>query len=438
MSAAARKDLTDRGLKALQKKPAKAGQRYWVMDAQVEAFGVLVNDTGKLAFFLNIRYPGSEHPARRVLGRYGEMTLEEARSKARDWKALVARGLDPRQEAQKQARVSQERRANTFAAVAEAFIAEKLPAERKGKEVEQDIRREFIPKFGPTPITELTDLDILGVINAKKLAHPTQARNLLGTAKRLFAWAVDQRVYGLASSPLDILKPTKIIGKKRKRRRILTDVELFALWRAADKTPYPAGAIYKLLILNALRLNEVADASKSEFDRANSLWVIPAERMKGRNGEAWPHAVPLNAQSLAILDELPKFKEGTYLFSSTFGVSPVWIGDKVKKRIDARMLRTLRALARRRGDAGSVVTLPHWVNHDIRRTVRSNLSRLKVTEEAREAVLAHVRPGIKGTYDLYDYLDEKREALDLWAARVAEIVTPKPGPDSNVVHLKIA
>ena len=53
------------------------------------------------------------------------------------------------------------------------------------------------------------------------------------------------------------------------------------------------------------------------------------------------------------------------------------------------------------------------MNHDIRRTVRSRLSRLKVTEEAREAVLAHARPGIKGVYDLHDYLDEKREALEL-------------------------
>jgi len=73
------------------------------------------------------------------------------------------------------------------------------------------------------------------------------------------------------------------------------------------------------------------------------------------------------------------------------------------------------------------------VNHDIRRTVRSRLSRLKVTEEAREAVLAHARPGIKGVYDLHDYLDEKREALDLWAARLREVTQPQP---TNVVQIR--
>ena len=77
------------------------------------------------------------------------------------------------------------------------------------------------------------------------------------------------------------------------------------------------------------------------------------------------------------------------------------MGSKIKARVDALMGHP-----------------PHWTNHDIRRTVRSGLSRLKISEEAREAVLAHVRPGIKGTYDHHDYLAEKREALELWGERV--------------------
>ena len=43
-----------------------------------------------------------------------------------------------------------------------------------------------------------------------------------------------------------------------------------------------------------------------------------------------------------------------------------------------------------------------------------------------EAILAHARPGIKGVYDHYGYLDEKREALQLWAGRLRSIVTPQP------------
>jgi poly-beta-hydroxyalkanoate depolymerase len=50
-----------------------------------------------------------------------------------------------------------------------------------------------------------------------------------------------------------------------------------------------------------------------------------------------------------------------------------------------------------------------------------------------EAVLAHVRPGIKGVYDLHDYMDEKREALQLWGSQLQSIVNPQP---SNVVKLR--
>jgi hypothetical protein len=116
--------------------------------------------------------------------------------------------------------------------------------------------------------------------------------------------------------------------------------------------------------------------------------------------------------------------------------TPTEIGSKLKGRIDARMVRTLKALARRRGDDPAKVALAAWKNHDVRRSVRSQLSRVKtITEETREAVLAHVRPGIKGTYDHHHYFDEKREALEAWAVRLRSIVEP-PAPSNNVLQLR--
>jgi hypothetical protein len=214
-------------------------------------------------------------------------------------------------------------------------------------------------------------------------------------------------------------------------------------------------------MLSALRLNEVVDASWTEFPSAvvralrlrkrgeridwtrvsnePLVWVIPAARAKGRDDddeEVRDHPVPLTPDILAVLETLPMFKEGDYLFSTTAGAKPSWIGDKIKKAIDRRMLRTLKALARMRGDDPARVELKPWVNHDIRRSVRSNLSRLKVTEEAREAVLGHVPPGIKGNYDWHSYEPEIREALQLWAARLRSIVDPPPPAPDNIVLLR--
>ena len=102
-----------------------------------------------------------------------------------------------------------------------------------------------------------------------------------------------------------------------------------------------------------------------------------------------------------------------------------------KERLDKIMLEELREIALERGKDPERVTLPDFVNHDIRRTVRTHLSALRIGEEVREAVLAHVRPGIKGVYDKHQYLDEKRQALELWATRLRSIVQPQP----NVVEL---
>ena len=70
--------------------------------------------------------------------------------------------------------------------------------------------------------------------------------------------------------------------------------------------------------------------------------------------------------------------------------------------------RRSEMFARVRREDSRTVDLRPFVVHDVRRTVRSQLSRLKVAEEVREAILAHVRPGIVGVYDHDDYLDEKQ------------------------------
>jgi hypothetical protein len=67
----------------------------------------------------------------------------------------------------------------------------------------------------------------------------------------------------------------------------------------------------------------------------------------------------------------------------------------IKADLDKRMLRTLKALARRRGEDHHAVTLPNWTNHDLRRVVRSGLSALRVVPfNVAEAVLAHRQGGI--------------------------------------------
>jgi integrase len=457
----ARKTLTDRAVNAL--KPAAPGKRYDIMDAVVPALGIRVTDRGYRSYFVAGRFPNSPHYTRRELGRVGALSLQDARIKARKWLELIGEGKDPAIEERRIEQENLRRQKNTFAAVAEEYIDRvvigdpKRPRQRKGPEVAREIRRVFIPIWGALPITEITREDVQAVIEsvkdygtavmlashgvktgrtgrwAERKGAPVQARNLLGYLKTLFSWAIERGAYGLDQSPCDHLRAKRIIGPRVSIDRVLSDPETAAFWRATGRLGYPHGPAYRLLLLSGLRLNEVAQATWAEFDLANREWVIPASRMKGTNSKARPHVVPLTDDMMGILEALPRFKRGEFLFSTRFGERPIHLGSKSKTRLDARMLRSLRALARMRRHDLDKVKLASWTCHDLRRCVRSGMSRLRVDRDVAEAVLAHVKAGVEGVYDRYDLLDEKRDAFERWGTRLRSIVSP---PAGNVVPLR--
>jgi integrase len=455
-----KRELTDKTLRAL--KAAPEGKRNEIMDTLAPGLAVRVTDTGHRSFVFIKRFPGDKNPTRRTLGEYvpvnealerrrymerpkeereketfgaymsrtyGTATLAGAREKAAQWRAKVESDIDPREEENRRKIEQAHKRKNTFAAVAEDFIKEKLPGERKGREVERDIRREFIPAWGKRPIADLTSQDVREVVKAAKdRGAPYQAFNLLTTARRLFSWAIDQQVYGLESSPCDRLKPKAIIGKKVFRKRILDDDELRAFWRAAGRLGYPYGPLFRMLALTGQRKSEVAEARWSEIKLPRKLWTIPAERMKADAA----HVLPLSDDVIGILESLPRFKKGDHVFSTTFGVKAVNGFSKAKDRLDKRMLRSWRALGRARGEDRRKAQIEPFVIHDIRRSMRTGLSALPVSDLVRELVIAHTKPGLHRVYDQHAYEQEKRHALDLWAARLRTIVTP---PTGNVVPL---
>jgi integrase len=136
--------------------------------------------------------------------------------------------------------------------------------------------------------------------------------------------------------------------------------------------------------------------------------------------------VPLSPAALAVLSELPRFKSGEFLFSTTFGKKPVSGFSKAKTRLDRVMLEKLQERM------GKRAKIEPFVLHDIRRTVRTGLSALPIPDLVRELVIAHTKPGLHKVYDQHSYVSEKAEALTLWATRVRNIVEPPP---DNVVAI---
>jgi integrase len=422
----AKRALNDRIIKAT--KPAKPGQRQEIADAVMPGMVLRVTDKGTRTFALVARYPGSDNPTRRSLGEYPAVSLVEAREKARRWLALLEKGIDPNVEVERERLAEQRKNADTFAAVVEKFITRKLGTQRRGHVVERIIRKELLPFWAMRPVTDITHRDVRDLVErVVDRGAATYAHNILDAANAVLNFAAAQDM--IEANPCRLLKRKEVIGSKKHRQRVLGDTEVRAFWRASGQLDYPFGPFYRLLLLTGTRLEELAGARWREFDLAERRWKIPAERFKS-DAE---HAVPLTDDVMAVLATLPRFNSGDYLFSTTFGKAPVSGFAKAKQRLDRHMLVALQELAELRGDDPKAIALVPFVNHDLRRTVRTRLSALKVQDHVAEMVIGHGRKGIARIYDQHRFEDEKREALTRWAMLLRSIVEPAP---ANVVELK--
>jgi integrase len=402
-----------------RQKPAKAGQRDETIDLNHHRLRLRVADSGHKSFIYVARFPGSDNPARRALGNYPTTTLAEARTKAREWDALLAKGIDPRDEARRIAaeaeRAKRKQAENAFELRAEEWLDLKhVKEQRQFHNTARWMRKELVPVWRGTPIGEIQPYDVRSVIEAIARRSPSSARNVLVVAKSFFAWAVGD------DNPAAALRPKVLVGEKPRRQRLLSDDEVRAFWKATGTLGYPWEHLYRLLLWTGVRLREGAGACWSEFDLDGGRWLIPPKRFKS----GCHHLVQLTAPVVQMLRAMPRFAGGDYVFSLSNGKRPVTGFGRVKDRIDALMAKELGKEPE------------PWVVHDLRRVVRTGLASLRISDTVAEMVIGHGHGDqLQRLYNMHQYQDEMREALDQWAAKLRDITTPPP---ANVRKLREA
>jgi integrase len=149
----------------------------------------------------------------------------------------------------------------------------------------------------------------------------------------------------------------------------------------------------------------------SEIYLDKALWTIPPERMKADA----PHVVPLALKAVELLESLPRW-QGPYVFSNKDGARPIAGFSDTKATLDTLM-----------------PDISDWRFHDLRRTLRTGLSALRISDIVAELCIGHTQKGLHKTYDQHSYLDEKRHAFEAWANHVLAIC--EPGAPSNVIEL---
>lgn len=376
------------------------------------------------------------------------LTLKKAREAWRTAREHVLGGIDPAGVKAK----TKKREPVTVRKLGETFIAwrEIQKRNRTAGEVARMFELHLYPVIGDREVRTIDEDDLQDVIDRADERDLSGARlnRIHANVRRLFNWAwtkwsEKRTLRGIPNPAADWPRP---FDEETARKRKLDDDELFAFIRACRRLGNPFGDLFLLLLYSGQRRSEVGAAPWAEFSLGDAmLWSLPGERTKN----AVDHVVPLSTQTAELLQRLPSRGKRDLLFPAEFSRikpaegqepadRPVSGFSQAKKRLDARMLRTLKALARKRSTDPRKVELPPWRLHDLRRTAASGMQRLGIAVHVTEKALNHISgtlSGIAGVYQVFDYLDERRSALQAWANYLDGLMEERP---SNVVGLREA
>jgi integrase len=371
--------LTDISLRALHA-PAEGQKTYFCN--QLQGFGVRCSAGGTKTFVL------MHGRARKLttIGRVGIITLKDARDKAKG--ILAERTLGKKD----LPNIPFEKALAIFLSEHEQKTKPRTYAGDKRR-----LEKHFLPKLRHEKMFAILPTDITDVLD--KLKHvPGEQRHVFATIRLFMRWA-HRRNY-VDRSPMERLQAPSKAGS---RTRVLIDDELKAVLTVClnpQDVSHSFIAIIHLLILTGQRRNQIASLRGEWIDRQAQTITFPPEIMKGNR----QHTIPYGDAVAGILNDLPATG---LLFPAAGSTLPFSGYSKCKVDFDTEC-----------GVTG-------WTLHDLRRTLRTNLAKLKVPREIAERILDHrsaTATDVELIYDRHLYLDEMRDALKKWEDKVSSLV----------------
>ncbi len=251
---------------------------------------------------MKYRYGGKEK--RLAFGVYPAVSLKDARENSEAARKLLQAGTDPG-ETKKAAKVQTAiETANTLQAVAADWIAHQStrwePATKA--RVLASLETDNFPTLGSRPLVGIRPSEVMKAVQKMEARGAgDQASRLLQRIKQVYRWAVThERIEAnpmLDRMPSEILKPREVKHRAAQSNR---DLPGFLVKLNAYQGDINTVQALRLLMLTTTRPGEVRGARWSEFHPDESLWIIPAARMKMRE----EHRVPLSRQALQVLEAM--------------------------------------------------------------------------------------------------------------------------------------
>ncbi len=364
-----------------------------IWDGALRSFGLRVQPTGRKSFVLFYR---TENGTKRLttVARYPEMTLDQARKRARRLQAEVLEGGDP------SARKRQARDTIRFDDLAKAYLEGHAKVHKRSWETDvQRVRDYLVPLWGSRKAETIKRRDVAELHRHIGRDHQTTANRVLKLVSVIFNWG--ERMGYLPEAHPNPIRGVQLYPEQA-RDRWLTPEEVQRLFAVLDSEPSPyVRAFFALCLFTGARKSELLEARWADIDLENGLLRLPQTKAGRR------HYVPLSKPAQKILESLPREVGSPFVFPSERGPGHLVNVSKPWKRLCTRACIENARL------------------HDLRRTVGSWLVQGGASLPLIGRVLNHSTPGAT---QVYAHLAENnaKDALERHGAALIAITGLEP------------
>lgn len=375
--------------------------------------GLYLEVTAKGSRYWRMKYRFGGKEKRLAFGVFPTVTLAEAREMRNQAKKVLAAGGDPGEVKKEEKAIQKLSTGNTFEAIAREWHKSKADrwSLRYRDEIIDTFEKDVFPYIGKRPIAEIKPLELLETLRRMEkrgaLEKMRKVRQRCGEVYR-YAIITGRAEYNPAPDLATALTPPK-----KQHFPFLTAEELPYFLK--DLAGYTGSVITKtatkIILLTAVRTQELRFARWQDIDLEKGIWEIPAEVMKMKR----PHVVPLSKQVIELFNSL-KPLSGHYEL--------VFIGrNDHRKPISKESVNQVIELLGYKG---------RLTGHGFRHTMSTILHEKGFNSAWIETQLAHIdKNAIRGTYNHAQYMDGRREMMQWYADYMDEL----EGGLDNVVNV---
>lgn len=312
---------------------------------------------------------------RYTIGRYGNITLAQAREAAGQLKAEKTLGRVFPQS------VSLQTARQEYLDQLDVRPNTRLYYERNLNRLKQ------------AKLADITPREITRVLDGLGQSSRNQA---LASFRTFFKWCMGRHY--LDRSPCERMT----LRLPNPRSRLLTADETKAVWKASAELGWPFGTLTQLALVLGQRRGELAALRWSWIDTKDRLITFPKEVMKGGK----PHTIPYGDMTAQIFAGIPN--TGDILFPARGKSIPLSGFSKFKTKLD------------------KLSKVADWTLHDCRRVLASGMAASAVPIHVIERYLSHTSgtlSGIVAVYQRHSWMPEMRLAVEAYEAHLQKVIS---------------